>query len=87
VGVIPARALLAGRGETIAVPPVRTDTPLEDVIELYAAYDVLALPVVDPSGALVGAVAIDDLLDVTLAEHLPGASRYGPLTVRQRAPS
>jgi Mg/Co/Ni transporter MgtE len=57
------------------------------VLELFATYDVLAVPVVDDSGALVGAVAIDDLVDVTLAERLPGARRYRPLAVRQRAPS
>jgi CBS domain-containing protein len=87
LGVIPARALLAARGTPVDVPAVRTDTPLEDVLELFATYDVLAVPVVDDSGALVGAVAIDDLVDVTLAERLPGARRYRPLAVRQRAPS
>jgi magnesium transporter len=87
LGVIPARALLAARGTPVDVPAVRTDTPLEDVLELFATYDVLAVPVVDDSGALVGAVAIDDLVDVTLAERRPGASRYRPLAARQRAPS
>ena len=87
LGVIPATALVAGRGEPIQVPPVRTDTPLDDVIELFATYDVLAVPVVNADGKLVGAVAIDDLLDVTLAERLPGARRYGPMSARRRAPA
>jgi CBS domain-containing protein len=87
LGVIPARALLAARGAPVDVPAVRTDTPLEDVLELFATYDVLAVPVVDGSGSLVGAVAIDDLVDVTLAGRRPGARRYRPLAARQRAPS
>jgi CBS domain-containing protein len=87
LGVIPARRLLAGNGAPVDVPPVRTDTPLDDVLELFATYDVLLVPVVDDTGALAGAVAIDDLIDVTLAESRPGARRYGSLALRQRAPS
>jgi CBS domain-containing protein len=87
LGVIPATALVAGHGDTVKVPTVRTDTPLNDVVELFATYDVLAVPVVDQDGSLVGAVAIDDLLDVTLADRLPGARRYAPMSARRRAPS
>ena len=56
------------------------------MIELFATYNVLAVPVVDEQGA-VGAVAIDDLLDVTLAKRLPGASRYPVMSARRRAPA
>jgi CBS domain-containing protein len=87
LGVIPATSLLSGRGEPVRVPPVRTNTPLDDVIELFATYDVLAVPVIDAAGTLVGAVAIDDLLDVTLAERLPGARRYRVMSARRRAPA
>jgi sporulation protein YlmC with PRC-barrel domain len=85
LGVIPVRTLVAGRGDPVRVPPVRTDTPLDEVIELFANYDVLAVPVVDAAGMLVGAVAIDDLLDVTLADRLPGAGRFGVMSARRRA--
>jgi Mg/Co/Ni transporter MgtE len=87
LGVIPARVLLAGQGDRIRVPPVRTDTPLSDVLDLFATYDLLAVPVVDQAGSLVGAVAIDDLLDVTLADSLPGAQRYRVMSARRRAPA
>jgi CBS domain-containing protein len=87
LGVIPARILVAGQGDPIRVPPVRTDTPLDEVVELFATYDVLAVPVVDQAGSLVGAVAIDDLLDVTLADSLPGAQRYRVMSARRRAPA
>jgi magnesium transporter len=87
LGVIPATALVRGSGEPIDVPAVATDTPLDDVIELFATYDVLAVPVVDHAGVLVGAVAIDDLLDVTLADRRPGARRYRVMSARRRAPA
>jgi CBS domain-containing protein len=87
LGVIPATALVSGRGGPIDVPAVATDTPLDDVIELFATYDVLAVPVVDDTGKLVGAVAIDDLLDVTLADRRPGARRFRVMSARRRAPA
>jgi CBS domain-containing protein len=87
LGVIPARALIAGRGDPVRIPAVRTDTPLDEVIERFANHDVLAVPVVDAAGILVGAVAIDDLLDVILADRLPGAQRFGVMSVRRRAPA
>jgi Mg/Co/Ni transporter MgtE len=87
LGVIPATALISGSGSPIDVPAVGTDTPLEDVMEVFAGYDVLAVPVVDQAGALVGAVAIDDLLDVTLADRRPGGRRYPVMSARKRAPA
>jgi len=48
---------------------------------------VVAGRVVNATGKLVGAGAIDDLLDVTLAERFPGARRYGPMSARRRAPA
>jgi len=59
------------------VEPVSTDTSDRDVAMQLAAYDVVALAVVDEARRLVGAVTIDDVLDrvlpdnwrVTLSEH------------------
>jgi Mg/Co/Ni transporter MgtE len=42
---------------------IATDASDRDVAERLAAYDVVALPVVDPAKRLVGAVTIDDVLD------------------------
>jgi Mg/Co/Ni transporter MgtE len=66
---------------------VSADAALDDVIELFATYDVLSVPVVDGDGRLAGAVAVDDLLDVLLEERLPGGSRYGVMAARRRAPT
>lgn len=48
--------------------PVLTDLPLKDVAERLASYDLLALPVCDAAGRLVGAVTVDDVLDHVLPE-------------------
>lgn len=47
---------------------VAPDLPLRDVAERLASYDLLALPVCDPAGRLVGAVTVDDVLDHVLPE-------------------
>ncbi|NLD78093.1 MAG: magnesium transporter, partial [Acidimicrobiales bacterium] len=46
--------------------PVLPDLPLRDVAERLASYDLLAIPVCDPAGRLVGAVTVDDVLDHVL---------------------
>jgi CBS domain-containing protein/sporulation protein YlmC with PRC-barrel domain len=51
--------------------PVPTDTSDREVAGRLAAYDVVAIPVTDEAGRLVGAVTIDDVLD----RVLPGGWR------------
>ncbi|MBI5055358.1 MAG: magnesium transporter [Nitrospirae bacterium] len=53
------------------VKTVSPDTNEQDVAELISKYNLLALPVVDADGALLGMVTIDDIVDVLL----PPASR------------
>jgi len=48
--------------------PVPPDMPLRDVAERLASYDLLALPVCDAAGRLIGAVTVDDVLDQLLPE-------------------
>ncbi len=47
---------------------VKTDTPSEDVANVMDKYDLVALPVVDPLGRLVGRITIDDVVDVIREE-------------------
>ena len=51
-----------------AADPVAPDLPLRDVAERLASYDLLALPVCDAAGRLVGAVTVDDVLDHVLPQ-------------------
>jgi len=47
-----------------SVIKVHTSTDQEEVAQLAARYDLLAIPVVDDDGRLVGIVTIDDIIDV-----------------------
>jgi Mg/Co/Ni transporter MgtE len=51
-----------------SISAVRPDTPLGDVTRSFAAYNLVALPVVDEDDHLLGAVTIDDVVDHMLPE-------------------
>jgi magnesium transporter len=70
-GVVSLRQLLLAAPETPLsdimnrrIVSVRTDTPQHLVAELVDKYQLLALPVVDEHGMLVGMVTIDDVIEV-----------------------
>lgn len=75
VGVMSLRQLLLARpGKTLGdvmtrdVITVHTDTDQEEVAQLATRYDLLAIPVVDSEGVLVGIVTYDDIVDVVREE-------------------
>ena len=87
LGAVPPTHLLAGSSDPVSVPVLVVDQPVDEVVDLFALHDVIALPVVDDAGRLVGAVTIDDVLDELIAERLPGTRRFGVLDARRHAPS
>jgi Mg/Co/Ni transporter MgtE len=48
------------------IEPLRPDTDLTEMTKRMATYDMVAMPVVDSSRRLVGAVTVDDVLDHSL---------------------
>ncbi|MDR1214281.1 MAG: CBS domain-containing protein [Propionibacteriaceae bacterium] len=52
--------------------PLAADADLAAVSRYFATYDMVAAPVIDPSGRLVGAVTVDDVLDHMLPEDWRG---------------
>jgi len=71
VGVVSLRQLLFARPNTplmnimtTEVISVCTNTDQEEVARNVAAYNLVAIPVVDPDNKLVGVVTVDDVIDV-----------------------
>jgi magnesium transporter len=70
-GVLPIQGLvLAKQGTRIVdimdpdVVSVSTDMDQEDVAEVFRKYDLVAVPVIDRMGTLIGRITVDDIIDV-----------------------
>ncbi len=57
--------------------PLRPEAPLTEVTRYFATYNLVAAPVVDDLGRLVGAVSVDDVLDHLLPEDWRERQRRG----------
>ena len=77
LGVLTLRALLLAQpdagierimvSDVVTVP---TDMPARDVAATIARYDLLAVPVVDAEGRMLGIVTVDDAIDAIMPEDL-----------------
>ncbi|MBN2526517.1 MAG: magnesium transporter [Deltaproteobacteria bacterium] len=74
-GVLSLRHLVISKPDVVIkhimnpnVVSVRTEEDQEDVARLVTRYDFLAIPVVDDTNNLVGAVTVDDVIDVIAEE-------------------
>ncbi|OAA24155.1 Mg/Co/Ni transporter MgtE with CBS domain [Frankia sp. EI5c] len=54
---------LVGGVIDVDITPLRPDTPLPEVTRHLASYNLVAAPVLDDAGRLVGVVTVDDVLD------------------------
>lgn len=70
-GVVGLKDLLLGKGDNhvskimrVEVVAVRGDEPIQKAAELVKKYDLIALPVLDDRGRMLGIVTVDDLIDV-----------------------
>ncbi len=104
-GVVPIRRLVASPSdrtcrELMLPEPVRVtpEVDQEEVARIVARYDLLAVPVTDVDGTLLGVITVDDVIDVITEEatedmyHLAGLSEedrvFSPprLAIRKRLP-
>jgi len=75
VGVLSLRDLIVAKPETVISTfmydepvAVRTDASQEEVTDVVARYNLLALPIVDAEGRLEGIVTVDDAMDTLLPQ-------------------
>ncbi len=83
VGAVSLRRLIAGEPSanimTLARPPITT-SPLvdrEDVARLISKHDMLAVPVVDKAGHVLGIVTVDDIIDTIIEENTEDVQKFG----------
>jgi Mg/Co/Ni transporter MgtE len=62
---------------------LRPDTPGEEVAATIARYDLLAVPIVDESGKMLGIVTVDDAIDAIIPEDM--AKRLPKFTAHRTA--
>jgi len=90
-GVLSLRQLLLKRPETrlkdimeTDVIRVTADTDQEEVAQLVASYNLLAVPVVDQQNNLVGVITVDDVIDVIKHEATEDIFRLAGLDTDER---
>jgi len=83
--VISLRDLISANPDVLAASIARHQVPLsvlpfaprEDAARLISKYDLLALPVVDTDGHLLGIVTVDDIIDAIVNEDTAATQRLG----------
>jgi magnesium transporter len=84
LGVVSFRELLTAPDERVLRDIMRTDVttvgadvPAEDVAQLVAREDLLAVPVLDAEGRMQGIVTVDDIVDVVQEEATEDMQKLG----------
>jgi len=87
VGVLSLHALLFAGAEVVVTEITNVDFPRvtagqdqEEVARIFDKYDMLALPVVDDDGVLVGRITADDVIDVIQEEATEDMYRLAALS-------
>ncbi|MBB4570318.1 magnesium transporter [Rhizobium leucaenae] len=83
--VVTLRRLITGQPDACILTVAQKGTPVtapalmkqEDVARLIRRHDLLALPVVDENGLMLGIVTVDDVIDTMIADTTEAAQRFG----------
>ncbi len=91
VGAVTLRRLISGESDakilTLApeTAPITT-FPLvdrEDVARLITKHDLLAVPVIDKAGHLLGIVTVDDIIDAIIEENTEDVQKFGGMSATE----
>ena len=63
---------------------VNTHTDQEEVVQLFTKYDLLALPVLDHDGLMVGIVTVDDAMDVMVDEATEDITKMAAMSPSEK---
>ena len=82
---VPLRRLISAQPEAPILSAARPYAPIttaaltdrEEVARLFRKYDLLAVPVVDNAGRVLGIVTVDDAIDAMLAESTEDVQKFG----------
>jgi len=82
---IPLRRLISAQPDAPIMSAARSYAPIttspltdrEEVARLFRKYDLLAVPVVDNAGRVLGIVTVDDAIDAMLAESTEDVQKFG----------
>lgn len=85
VHVVTLRRLITGEPDASILTVVQKGTPVtadplmkqEDVARLIRKHDLLALPVTDDHGLVLGIVTVDDVIDTMIADTTEDAQKFG----------
>jgi magnesium transporter len=83
VGAVSLRRLISGEPSAsiadLARSPITTSplTDREEVARLISRHDMLAVPVVDKAGHVLGIVTVDDIIDAIIEENTEDAQKFG----------
>jgi magnesium transporter len=83
--VVTLRRLITGQPDACILTIAQKGTPVtasplmkqEDVARLIRKHDLLALPVTDENGHMLGIVTVDDVIDTMIADTTESAQRFG----------
>lgn len=91
VGAVSLRRLISGEPSTKIQTLAATNAPIttlplvdrEDVARLITKHDLLAVPVIDKAGHLLGIVTVDDIIDAIIEENTEDVQKFGGMSATE----
>ena len=92
IGIVTAKELMTSDDETVIsdlmeteIISVSTHTDKEEVAQLFRKYDLLAIPVLDAEGLMVGIVTFDDAMDVMVEEATEDITKMAAMSPSEQS--